>query len=229
MAGAHVQGLRASPARVRGLLHNFRAELPWKTRLSAYIGVPRWAGRMTIPNYITILRLLLVPFVVWSMLSGQQLAALLGFVIAGLSDGVDGYIARRYDMKSELGTYMDPVADKLLLVSVFIVLAYQDMLPLWLVAMVVFRDALIVSAVMLSAVMGNPVEMHPLFVSKANTAVQIALAALVLSNHGFGFQSVAAVDVLAVLVALLTAASTAAYLVTWLKHMADDGQETGKS
>ncbi len=184
---------------------------------------------MTIPNYITILRLLLVPFVIWAMLTGQQLMAFLGFLSAGISDGVDGYIARRYDMKSELGTYLDPVADKLLLVSVFIVLAYQEMLPLWLVAMVVFRDGLIVSAVMLSAVMGRPVEMHPLFVSKANTAAQIALAALVLAQHGLAFDSAMAVGVLVWLVALLTAASTAAYLVTWLKHMADDGQETGKN
>lgn len=182
---------------------------------------------MTIPNYITIFRLLLVPFVIWSMLSGYQLAAFLGFLAAGLSDGVDGYIARRYDMKSELGAYLDPVADKLLLVSVFIVLAYQGILPLWLVAMVVFRDALIVSAVMLSAVMGNPVEMHPLFVSKANTAAQIALAALALAHHGFGFDGLQLISLLIGLVALLTAASTAAYLVAWLKHMANDGQETG--
>lgn len=184
---------------------------------------------MTIPNYITILRLLLVPFVIWAMLTGHELTALLGFVTAGVSDGVDGYIARRYDMKSELGAYLDPVADKLLLVSVFIVLAYQEMLPIWLVAMVVFRDGLIVSAVMLSTVMGNPVKMHPLFVSKANTATQIALAALVLANHGFDFEIVTAVRLLVGLVALLTAASTAAYLVTWLKHMADNGQETGKN
>ncbi len=184
---------------------------------------------MTIPNYITIFRLLLVPFVVWALLSGHELAALLGFIAAGVSDGVDGYVARRFDMKSELGGYLDPVADKLLLVSVFIVLAYQGILPLWLVAMVVFRDALIVSAVMLSAVMGNPVEMHPLFVSKANTAAQIALAALVLAHHGFGFDGLVLIQLLIGLVALLTAASTAAYLVTWLKHMADDGQETGKN
>ncbi len=184
---------------------------------------------MTIPNYITIMRLLLVPFVVWALLSGHELTALIGFVAAGLSDGVDGYIARRYDMKSELGTYLDPVADKLLLVSVFIVLAYQGILPLWLVAIVVFRDALIVSAVMLSAVMGNPVEMHPLLVSKANTAAQIILATLVLAHHGLGFDGAGVITFLTAVVALLTAASTAAYLVTWLKHMADDDQETGKN
>ncbi|MCX7670141.1 MAG: CDP-alcohol phosphatidyltransferase family protein [Anaerolineae bacterium] len=174
-----------------------------------------------------ILRLLLVPFVVWAMLDGRELAALLGFVAAGLSDGVDGFIARRWNMKSELGAYLDPVADKLLLVSVFVVLAYQGLLPLWLVAIVVFRDALIVSAVMLSAVMDNPVEMRPLFVSKANTAAQITLAALVLGLQGFDWTADLAVMGLSAIVALLTAVSTAAYLVTWLKHMADYGKKTG--
>lgn len=182
---------------------------------------------MTIPNYITIMRLLLVPIVIWAMLDGQELTALLGFVAAGISDGVDGFIARRWNMKSELGAYLDPVADKLLLVSVFVVLAYQGLLPLWLVAMVVFRDALIVSAVMLSAVMDNPVEMRPLFVSKANTAAQILLATLVLALQGFNWTDGWPVSLLIGAVALLTAASTAAYLVTWLKHMADYGKKTG--
>ncbi|MGB8816894.1 MAG: CDP-alcohol phosphatidyltransferase family protein [Rhizobiaceae bacterium] len=183
---------------------------------------------MTIPNYITILRLLLVPIVVWAMLTGRELTALFGFIAAGVSDGVDGFIARRWNMKSELGTYMDPIADKLLLVSVFVVLAYQELVPIWLVAMVVFRDALIVSAVMLSAVMENPVEMRPLFVSKANTAAQILLVAVVLAQSGMNVDVMTPIIALTALVALLTAASTAAYLVTWLKHMADDGQETGK-
>jgi cardiolipin synthase (CMP-forming) len=186
------------------------------------------APGMTIPNYITILRLLLVPFVIWAMLSGKEAIALVAFIAAGVSDGVDGFIARRYNMKSELGTYLDPVADKLLLVSVFIVLAIQGFLPLWLVAMVVFRDALIVSAVMLSTVMGNPVEMKPLFVSKANTAAQILLATLVLAHHGFDLDGELVIQAFIGAVTLLTTASTAAYLVTWLKHMADDGQETGK-
>ena len=181
---------------------------------------------MTIPNYITILRLLLVPVVIWAMLDGREFTALLGFVAAGVSDGVDGFIARRWNMKSELGAYLDPVADKLLLVSVFLVLAWQGLLPLWLVAMVVFRDGLIVSAVMLSAVMDNPVAMRPLFVSKANTAAQIILAATVLGLQGFDWTAHLFVQLLVGTVALLTATSTAAYLVTWLKHMADYGKKT---
>jgi cardiolipin synthase (CMP-forming) len=177
---------------------------------------------MTIPNYITLLRLLLVPFVVWSLLTGQQMAAFIAFVVAGVSDGVDGYIARRFDMRSELGSYIDPIADKLLLVSVFVVLGYQSILPIWLVAIVVFRDALIVSGVMLASVMGRPVEMRPLFVSKANTAAQIILAAIALMVIAFNLDWDGSRTIMLIIVAALTAASTAAYLMQWLRHMTDD-------
>lgn len=205
-----------------------KADMAWILRVHPYIACGGQQGSgMTIPNYITIIRLLLVPVVVWAMLDGREVAALLGFVAAGVSDGVDGFIARRWNMKSELGAYLDPVADKLLLVSVFVVLAYQGLLPLWLVAIVVFRDGLIVSAVMLSAVMDNPVAMRPLLVSKANTAVQIILAAVVLALQGFDWNADLIVQLLVWTVALLTAASTAAYLVTWLKHMAEYGKKTG--
>eukprot|EP01132_Coremiostelium_polycephalum_P007243 gene7243-8919_t len=145
------------------------------------------AGRVTIPNYITIFRFILVPFIVMALLSGSVGAALVGFVIAGVSDGVDGYIARRYDQRSELGAYLDPMADKLLLVTLFVVLGFLNELPVWLVVIVVSRDILIISAVLLSTVMANPVEMRPLFVSKANTALQIVLVAFTLADMTFQF------------------------------------------
>ena len=118
---------------------------------------------VTIPNFITIFRFLLVPAVVYALLNGEMGWALAGFVVAGVSDGVDGFIARQFDQRSELGAYLDPMADKLLLVSVFVVLGYMGELPLWLVVAAVSRDALIVSAVVLSTVMGRPVEVleHP--------------------------------------------------------------------
>ena len=109
-----------------------------------------------------------------------------GFLIAGISDGVDGFVARQFDQRSELGAYLDPMADKLLLVSVFVVLGYMGELPLWLVIAAVSRDALIVGAVLLSTIMGNPVAMKPLYVSKANTLIQIVLAAVVLAELAFG-------------------------------------------
>lgn len=174
---------------------------------------------VTIPNLISILRLLLVPIVIWALMDGQVGWALALFVLAGVSDGIDGFIARHFNQRSRLGAYLDPMADKLLLVSVFVVLGFMGELPLWLVIAAVSRDALIVSAVMLSTIMGQPVEVKPLYVSKANTAVQIFLAALVLADLSFGLGLDIARDAFVFLSGLLTVASAAAYLVAWLRHM----------
>lgn len=185
---------------------------------------------MTIPNLITLLRFFLVPAVIYAMLEGRMGWALAGFVVAGVSDGIDGFIARQFNQRSELGAYLDPMADKLLLVSVFVVLGLMGELPLWLVIAVVSRDALIVTAVLLSTVMGNPVEMKPILVSKANTAVQIVLAALVLSELAFAQHFWDLRAWLVILSGLLTAASAAAYLVAWLRHMNGNGEsETPRS
>ncbi len=179
---------------------------------------------MTVPNFITILRFLLVPAVVFALLRGEVDWALAGFIVAGVSDGVDGFIARHFNQRSELGAYLDPMADKLLLVSVFVVLGYMGELPLWLVIAAVSRDGLIVGGVLLSTIMGNPVAMKPLFVSKANTAVQIVLAALVLGQLAFEAEPGLLRLGLVVLSGILTAASGAAYLVAWLRHMNGDGE-----
>ncbi|UXN60579.1 CDP-alcohol phosphatidyltransferase family protein [Phyllobacterium zundukense] len=180
---------------------------------------------MTIPNYITIFRFILVPFIVMALLSGYVGAALIGFVIAGISDGIDGFIARRYNQGSELGAYLDPIADKLLLVSLFVVLGFVKELPVWLVVIVVSRDIFIIGAVLLGAVIGKPLEMHPLFVSKANTAFQIILVTVTLADIAFDFSLAGVRMVLVWIVALLTAASAAAYLMAWTKHMAGYEQE----
>lgn len=173
---------------------------------------------------ITILRFLLVPAVVYWLLSGQGDLAFAGFLVAGISDGVDGFVARHFNQRTQLGAYLDPMADKLLLVSVFIVLGFMGELPLWLVVAAVSRDALIVCAVLLSTVMGNPVEMKPLIVSKVNTAIQIVLAATVLAELSFSTEFGPARPVLIVVSGLLTVASAAAYLVAWLRHMTHNGE-----
>ncbi len=184
---------------------------------------------MTIPNYITIFRFFLVPVVIYAIFNNQMALALIGFVVAGLSDGVDGFIARRYNQRSELGAYLDPIADKILLVSIFVVFGYLGLLPLWLVYLVVSRDALIIGAVVLSTVMGNPVEMHPLFISKANTATQIVLAAFVLADLTFVLEYPLLQSGLIWIVALLTGLSATAYLVQWLRHMAGFAETDGES
>jgi cardiolipin synthase len=184
---------------------------------------------VTIPNLITVLRFFLVPVVVLALLTGHMQWAFAAFLTAGISDGVDGFIARHFDQRSKLGAYLDPIADKLLLVSVFVVLGYMGELPLWLVIAAVSRDGLIIGAVLLSTIMGNPVEVKPLFVSKANTAVQIALAAWVLAELAFGAAFGPGRQWLVMASGILTAASAAAYLVSWLKHMAGHAEsETPK-
>jgi cardiolipin synthase (CMP-forming) len=180
--------------------------------------------RLTIPNMITIMRFVLVPAVVLAMLQARWDWAFAGFLIAGISDGVDGFIARHFNQFSRLGAYLDPMADKLLLVSVFVVMGFIGELPLWLVVTMVSRDALIVFAVVLSTVMAHPVEMKPLFVSKANTAIQIVLAAVVLGELALVVHLDPLRPALILLSGVLTVASAAAYLVAWLRHMSGYGE-----
>lgn len=175
---------------------------------------------MTIPNIITVLRFLMVPAVVYSLLVGAMGPAFVIFVIAGISDGVDGFIARQFHQQTELGAYLDPIADKLLLMTVFVMLAILGHLPHWLVVLVVSRDILIIIAVILSSVMARPFDMNPILVSKANTALQIALAAVVLAELAFGITFGDLRLILIYGVAVLTVLSAAAYLKVWIDHMA---------
>ncbi len=175
---------------------------------------------MTIPNFITIGRLLVVPLVIMLIAQGSWSAAFALFVLAGISDGVDGFLARRYDMRSELGAYLDPVADKALLVSIYVTMAVVGIIPAWVAILVVSRDILIVSGVILSWVLDNPVEMRPFLVSKLNTFAQIAFAAAVLAAKAFDVSLTLWFDASMWTIAALTLASAGAYLAFWVKHMA---------
>ncbi|MBV9077410.1 MAG: CDP-alcohol phosphatidyltransferase family protein [Methylobacteriaceae bacterium] len=175
---------------------------------------------MTIPNLITVLRLVLVPLVILAIADSRWMAAFLLFVTAGASDAADGFIARRFDMRTEFGAYLDPLADKALLVSIYITMAIGGELPRWLAVLVVSRDLMIVAAIILSRLMDQPMEIRPLFVSKVNTAVQIAFAALVLGMKAFALDIGWLWSAGTGAVAALTVVSAAAYLARWLRHMA---------
>ena len=137
---------------------------------------------MSIPNLITLGRILLVPIVVWAITTGGMRIAFILFLVAGISDGVDGFLAKHFHMRSELGALLDPLADKALIVSIYIALGIAGALPIALVILVVSRDIMIVSAFMLSWLVGKPMAVRPLPVSKANTVAQIVLATLVLAQ-----------------------------------------------
>jgi cardiolipin synthase (CMP-forming) len=174
---------------------------------------------LSIPNIITLGRIILVPVIVWAIASSQMEIAFAIFVIAGVSDAVDGFLAKRFNMASELGALLDPLADKALLVSIYVALGIWGAVPRWIVILVVSRDIMIVSAVILSWVVDKPVPLKPLPVSKLNTVAQIVLAGVVMAALGFDFDASVAMVLLTPLVAALTLLSVAFYVAEWVRHM----------
>ena len=181
---------------------------------------------MSIPNLITLARILLVPVVVWAIATGQMYFAFLLFLAAGISDAVDGFLAKRFGMKTELGAYLDPLADKVLIVSIYVTLGITGVIPLWIVILVVSRDIMIVGAIILSWLIDRPVQIRPHMISKVNTAVQIVFAGLVLFVHSFSLNGEPVLTLVMVLVAVLTSVSVALYLAEWVRHM--NSAEPGK-
>jgi cardiolipin synthase (CMP-forming) len=175
-----------------------------------------------IPNMLTVVRILLVPLTVYTLSHGDYLFAFFAFLTAGITDGVDGYIARRFKLQTELGAYLDPLADKFLLVSVFVTLALLKVLPPWVAILAVTRDVLIVSAVMLARVLDKPVTIKPVMISKINTAAQICLAVGLLASLAFGEINAKLLQVANLTVAFLTVASGAVYMAMWFRHMAEE-------
>jgi cardiolipin synthase (CMP-forming) len=169
------------------------------------------AGLFTAPNLITFGRLCAVPLAFWLIVEHRLNIAFYLFVLAGLSDAVDGWLARRYGGNS-IGALLDPVADKALLVTMYVTLAVVRELPDWLAILVVFRDLLIVGGVMVLGLIGQVVVIRPLYVSKINTALQLVLIAATLFLSGFGLTAPLLLTVLTWMVAASTLVSGAAYV-----------------
>lgn len=174
---------------------------------------------MTIPNLITLARILLVPVVVWAIAIGRVDVAFLLFLVAAISDAVDGYLAKGFGMKTELGAYLDPLADKVLIVSIYVTLGITAVIPLWIVILVVSRDIMIVGAIILSWLIDRPVAIRPHIVSKVNTGAQIVYAGMVLASYGFKFDIEPVLTLVMALVAVLTLLSVGLYLAEWVRHM----------
>jgi cardiolipin synthase len=166
-----------------------------------------------------------VPVIFWLLVNGHARAAFFVFLLAGISDAIDGYLAKRFNWTSELGAYLDPLADKILIVSIYIALAVAKEIPLWLVVAVVSRDILILLAVLLSWLMNRPFHIKPAVVSKINTAAQIVLATTVLGDNAFDLSLDLTRQVLVWTTGVLTFLSLAAYMRTWVLHMTGYGAE----
>jgi cardiolipin synthase (CMP-forming) len=172
-----------------------------------------------LPNLITLGRLMLVPLAIWLILDAQYAAAFWVFVGAGVSDGLDGFIAKRFNRRTSLGALLDPIADKTLLVSVYVTLGWAGALPKWIIILVVFRDVMIVGGFLLIQTTAAPKRFDPLYISKLNTLAQIALVGFVLAQRGIGFAAGAAEAefYLTIAVAATTVLSGLSYLVRWAR------------
>jgi len=168
-----------------------------------------------IPNVITAFRLLLVAPVVVLLLQDRFAAALVVFGVAGFSDALDGFLAKHYGWQSRLGGLMDPLADKLLLVSSFITLGWLGWIPLWLVALVILRDLVIVAGAIFYHMRIEQLEAEPTMVSKLNTAAQIFLVLAVMFS--LGVQTIPAlwIDILLYSVLATTLWSGFDYIWIW--------------
>ena len=167
----------------------------------------------TLPNIITFARLFAVPATVWLMLTQRLDLAFIVFLLAGISDGMDGFLARRLGLESELGAFLDPIADKALLSSVMVLLAWLGLLPVWLAVLVVGRDVMIIGGYGLLWLLGLRPPIAPLLISKLNTCAQIALAATALGGAGFGGPAPGVLAVLVWLAAGTTFVSGLAYVL----------------
>jgi len=165
-----------------------------------------------------------VPVIIGFVANEQWQLALYGFVIAGLSDAVDGYIARNYNLRTELGAYLDPLADKALLVSMFVTLGILGLFQFWLVTLVVTRDVLIVGGILLAWLLGSPMAMRPAMLSKLNTVGQILFVGTKLGVKAFELDIPSLLRFGGIGVAALTLASMVIYSLQWLRHFPDHKQ-----
>jgi len=170
---------------------------------------------MNIPNSITVLRIIVVPVLVYLLLHGEYRVSIWVLLGAGLSDVLDGFIARRFNLCTYLGSILDPLSDKLLVVSSVLALAWKGLLPLWLAVVIVARDLIIVGGATAYFLCAGRIEMAPSFPSKVNSFIQICLIFMVLATAGGMMQTVGWLPVLFGCALFTTVFSGVHYVVVW--------------
>lgn len=182
-----------------------------------------------IPNILTIARIGLVPWLLVLLQAQQYSLSLVVFAVAGMTDALDGFIAKRFNAQTKLGALLDPLADKALLVSAYVMLSIMKLVPFWLMIVVVFRDVVIVGGYLLMRLSFDSIEMRPLLISKANTLIQITFIILVLLSLSGGFDQAALINALAYLVLLTSVISGSAYVYIWAIRATNDSSNDGSA
>ncbi len=168
-----------------------------------------------IPNAISWMRIALIAPILMLIVDGEYAWALALFWLAGFSDGLDGYLATRFNWQTRLGALLDPIADKLLVAGLFITLAYQGLIPAWLTVIVILRDLVIISGAVLYHYLIKPVEGEPTRVSKLNTALQLLFLLFVLSRAAFDWPDPITLTVLGAATLVTVVISGVDYVLRW--------------
>jgi len=176
---------------------------------------------MNIPNFLSLLRIILVPVIVIFLIQDEYAKALIVFTIAGLTDAMDGTLARLMNQQTELGAFLDPIADKILLTTSFISLSIFHIIPGWLTVIVISRDFIILLGIMILSLMSVKYEIKPLFVSKITTALQIGTVffSLFLKSFNYDIISHDLIIVLSWLTAIFTIISGLFYIFKGIKFL----------
>jgi cardiolipin synthase (CMP-forming) len=172
-----------------------------------------------LPNVLTTLRLAAAPATAGLLAQGHFNAAFGLFAAAGLSDAADGFLAKRFGLSTRLGRFLDPVADKTLMLAVFVTLAFLDDVPMWLAAIVILRDLLIITGLAVAVASRAPIAIKPLMAGKICTATQVIYVGLHLCALAFGFSILSIYPADAYLTAGVVLASVVAYFSVWLNAM----------
>lgn len=173
-----------------------------------------------LPNLLCILRMLLIYPVAYWILQGRFPAVMGLFALAAFTDALDGFLAKRFGWTSELGKVLDPAADKLLLITVFVCLSVAGLAPWWLTALVILRDLVIVFGALTYRRLFGPVHGSPTAASKLNTLCQIVFCLAVVATAAYGWPGATAVTVLGALVLLTTAVSGIDYTLIYSRRAA---------
>jgi cardiolipin synthase len=177
-----------------------------------------------LPNAITVFRVLLIPVLAWLLVERNYSGALTVFAIAAASDFVDGVIARRFGFMTEFGARLDPIADKLTMLVTTLMLAAQGVVPVWLAAVIVLRDVVIVSGAVAYHLMVGRVEMSPTWLSKLNTALEFAALTLVLADAANAFDFKSWLPLLFAIVFLTVVASGVQYVWVWSRKAKENAR-----
>lgn len=174
-----------------------------------------------LPNAISLLRIVLVAPILFFIIDGRYDLALMLFFVAGFSDGVDGYLAKRFGWGSRLGAFLDPVADKVLVAGSFVTLVVTGHVPVWLAAVVILRDVVILGGALAYSFFVAPVEVEPTRISKLNTALELLFVLFVLSRAAFDWPAAITITILGAAVLVTVVVSGIDYVWSWTRRASE--------